>query len=256
MKKHKLPQINIKILASLSFFILAVLSWFFYQIPAITIGDTTYVLFIFIPFLASVMGGIFLALHMKEVAKIKEETFKEKGKASLLYYRTKSKKQINAQSDKTITASLSVGLAIGILLPILITSGVVGFPVGVPGVFAAYENPTYMDAIIFVAQDQTDKNEYIFPDYVCTHFTEDFVDNARSAGWRAGYVRLNNPDGPGHAIAVFLTTDMGLFFVEPQNDFIFPSERMSEMLDEGYYTIAGMDMPLNRYTIDWNNPIW
>lgn len=256
MKKHKIPKLNVKILASVLFFVLALLSWFFYQIPAITIGETTYVLFIFIPFLAALMGGIFLSLHLSEAAKTKQVTFKEKGVASLRYYRTKPTKEDVRRNERTTTIVVSIGLVAGILVPIVVASGVVGFPIGVPGVYASYTNPTYMDMVVFVTQDTTDQNLYVFPQYVCTHFTEDFVDNARAAGWRAGYVRLNNPEGAGHAIACFLTTDMGLYFVEPQNDFMFSLEAMNIMLEDGLYSIMGYNMPMDRYVIDWHNPIW
>jgi hypothetical protein len=255
MKTHKLPKINLNIIVAVLFLILAYLSWLFYQIPALTLGDTTYVIFIFIPFLCVMMSGIFFLFHINEVAKQKEEAFKRTGKATITYYRTKTKKE-KKKMDKRKTAAVSVVFILGMIAPVVIASGVVGFPLGVPDLFATYKNPTYMEAIIFITQDSTDQNQYILPTYKCTHFTEDFVTNARAAGWRAGYVRLNNPEGAGHAIAVFDTTDAGFLFVEPQTDRTFSLTIMLTMIKDGYYAIGGMNMPLDSYSIDWHNPLW
>jgi predicted nuclease with TOPRIM domain len=77
-------------------------------------------------------------------------------------------------------------------------------------------DPTYDQAISFIESDETDQNEYT-PEYVCYDFTADFSGNATQEGYRCGFVYIEFVTG-AHAIACFNTTDMGLIFVEPQND--------------------------------------
>lgn len=77
-------------------------------------------------------------------------------------------------------------------------------------------DPTYDEAITFIESDETDQNEYT-PDYVCYDFTADFNSNAAQEGYRCGFVYIEFVTG-AHAIACFNTTDLGLIFVEPQND--------------------------------------
>ncbi len=77
-------------------------------------------------------------------------------------------------------------------------------------------DPTYDEAIAFIESDETDQNEYT-PDYVCYDFTADFSSNATQEGYRCGFVYIEFVSS-AHAIACFNTTDMGLIFVEPQND--------------------------------------
>ena len=77
-------------------------------------------------------------------------------------------------------------------------------------------DPTYDEAIDFINSDETDENEYT-PDYVCYDFTADFASNAFQMGYRCGFVYIEFTDS-AHAIACFNTTDMGLIYIEPQND--------------------------------------
>ena len=77
-------------------------------------------------------------------------------------------------------------------------------------------DPTYQEALQFIALDQTNKNEYS-ETYTCFHFTADFEKNAFEARYRCGFVYIEFPDG-AHAIVCFNTTDHGLIFIEPQDD--------------------------------------
>ena len=79
-------------------------------------------------------------------------------------------------------------------------------------------DPTYDEAVAFIDSDETDENQYT-PDYVCYDFTADLVDNAAQLGYRCGFVYIEFSNS-AHAIACFNTTDMGLIYVEPQNDAI------------------------------------
>ncbi len=77
-------------------------------------------------------------------------------------------------------------------------------------------DPTYAEAIAFINSDRTNENEYT-PDYVCYDFTADFNTNAFQMGYRCGFVYIEFDDS-AHAIACFNTTDIGLIYIEPQND--------------------------------------
>lgn len=78
-------------------------------------------------------------------------------------------------------------------------------------------DPTYQEALEFIAVDQTDNNEYDEDNYNCFHFTADVEKNAFRVGYRCGFVYIELQDG-AHAIISFNTTDYGLIFVEPQDD--------------------------------------
>ena len=64
--------------------------------------------------------------------------------------------------------------------------------------------------------DQTDKHEYT-DNYYCMHFAFDLVANLTAQGWRAGYAEVKMSSGLGHAF-VWVETDSGLMYVEPQSD--------------------------------------
>jgi len=101
-------------------------------------------------------------------------------------------------------------------------------------------DPTYQEALQFIALDQTDKNQYNEENYTCLNFAADFKINAFDAGYRCGFVFVEFAEG-GHAIVCFNTTDYGLIFVEPQNDNIVNLE-----IGQPYW-----DDIVVRYTIVW-----
>jgi septal ring factor EnvC (AmiA/AmiB activator) len=77
-------------------------------------------------------------------------------------------------------------------------------------------DPTYEEAVAFIASDLTDLNPYT-QSYVCYDFTADFIANAQNSGYRCGFVYMEFSSS-AHAIACFNTADQGLIYVEPQND--------------------------------------
>lgn len=79
------------------------------------------------------------------------------------------------------------------------------------------KDPNYLEVLIFIERDQTDKNYYIREEYVCQNFATNFRKNAMRAGLRCGYVQVFFPHC-SHALNCFNTTDCGLIFVEPQKD--------------------------------------
>ena len=93
-------------------------------------------------------------------------------------------------------------------------------------------DPTYAEAIAFLKEDKTDKNEYIedtYGVYVCSHFARDVCNNAAEASLRSAFVELRYLDG-GHAIIAFYTIDKGLVYFEPRTD-----ERVKPVIGKRYY---------------------
>jgi len=93
-------------------------------------------------------------------------------------------------------------------------------------------DPTYKEAITFLRQDKTDKNEYVkdtYGVYVCSHFARDAGNNAEEAGLRCAFIELRYSDG-GHALIAFDTTDKGLTYFDPVSD-----ERAEPVVGKRYY---------------------
>jgi len=81
-------------------------------------------------------------------------------------------------------------------------------------------DPTYEEAVAFLTEDKTDKNEYILDTYgvyVCSHFARDVGNNAEEEGLRCAFVELRYSDG-AHSIIAFDTIDEGLVYFDPQTD--------------------------------------
>ncbi len=90
-------------------------------------------------------------------------------------------------------------------------------------------NPTFAEVVSFLAEDKTDTKEYKEPTYVCTHFAQDFNDNAEGRGIRCAYVDVRYPDS-AHAIIAFDTVDEGLVYFDPSSD-----ERVRPVIGKAYW---------------------
>jgi hypothetical protein len=77
-------------------------------------------------------------------------------------------------------------------------------------------DPTYQEALNFIASDKTDQNEYS-DNYTCFNFANDVICNAFKDGYECGFVYVEFPDS-AHAIVCFNTTNYGLVYIEPQTD--------------------------------------
>lgn len=113
------------------------------------------------------------------------------------------------------------------------------------------QNPTYQEMKLFLAQDTTNSNNYEEDMYVCTDFAVAVNNNAESQGIRCAIVDMFYPDGYGHTIVAFETTDRGLIFIEPQFD-----REVEMVIGESYsksnkFTAAPRDDTINRYLIAW-----
>ncbi len=113
------------------------------------------------------------------------------------------------------------------------------------------KNPTYQEMKTFLAQDPTNQNSYVENKYVCVDFAATVNNNAETKGIRCAVVDIFYPDGYGHTIVAFDTTDRGLIYVEPQFD-----EEVKLVVGRSYsqinnFTTAPRDDTIQRYLVAW-----
>lgn len=110
-------------------------------------------------------------------------------------------------------------------------------------------DPTYQEALSFIASDHTEQHQY-GANYTCFDFTADFKANAFKAGYKCGFVYVEFLNA-SHAIVAFNTTDHGLIFMEPQFDNI-----VTLILGQLYSGINNYELPdyddtIVRFVIIW-----
>jgi hypothetical protein len=113
------------------------------------------------------------------------------------------------------------------------------------------QNPTYQEMKTFLAQDTTNVNNYVEDQYVCVDFAATVNNNAEAKGIRCAVVDIFYPDGYGHTIVAFDTTDRGLIYIEPQFD-----QEVKLVVGRSYsqlnnFTAAPRDDTIKRYLIVW-----
>ncbi len=112
-------------------------------------------------------------------------------------------------------------------------------------------NPTYQEMKKFLAEDITNLRTYEEGAYVCVDFTTEVNNNAEERGIRCAIVDIFYPEGYGHTIVAFDTTDRGLVFIEPQFD-----REVRLVVGESYsringFTPAPRDDTIVRYVVSW-----
>jgi flagellar basal body-associated protein FliL len=115
----------------------------------------------------------------------------------------------------------------------------------------ALHNPTYQEMKTFLAQDTTNSKTYTEDEYVCVDFSAAVNNNAEAEGIRCATVDIFHPEGYGHTIVAFETTDRGLIFIEPQFD-----REVELVIGKSYsqinnFTPAPRDDTINRFVIIW-----
>lgn len=115
----------------------------------------------------------------------------------------------------------------------------------------APQNPTYQEMKAFIAQDATNLNEYEPDKYVCTDFAAAVNNNADAKGIRCAIVDIFYPEGYGHTIVAFETTDKGLIFIEPQFD-----QEIKLVVGQSYsqtnnFTPSPRADTVNRFLVIW-----
>jgi len=89
-------------------------------------------------------------------------------------------------------------------------------------------NPSYWELWNFLARDDTNELEWS-EDFDCTEFSNRLIRNLARKGFFACTVEIdlrNEEEDFGHILVAVNTTDVGLVYVEPQDDTIIPSEKM------------------------------
>lgn len=113
------------------------------------------------------------------------------------------------------------------------------------------QNPTYQEMKLFLAQDDTNLNQYKENEYVCTDFAAAVNNNADAKGIRCAILDIFYPEGYGHTIVAFETTDRGLIFIEPQFDVEVKLVTGQSYAKINNFTPAPRDDTINRYLIVW-----
>jgi hypothetical protein len=113
------------------------------------------------------------------------------------------------------------------------------------------KNPTYQEMKTFLSQDPTNNNTYVEGQYVCVDFAAAVNNNAEAKDIRCAVVDIFYPDGYGHTIVAFDTTDRGLIYIEPQFD-----QEVKLTVGKSYsrlngFTSAPRDDTIQRYLVVW-----
>jgi hypothetical protein len=111
-------------------------------------------------------------------------------------------------------------------------------------------NPTYQEMLDFIAFDQTVKNTFNEKNYTCLNFAVDVKNHAFLKGYKCGLVYIVFPSC-AHAIVCFNTTDLGLIFIEPQNDAI-----VKPIVGQPYWDRTKYIPPLYNDTIIYMAIVW
>ena len=112
-------------------------------------------------------------------------------------------------------------------------------------------NPSYQEMKQFLAEDTTESKTYSENQYVCVDFAVGVNNNAEEMGIRCAIVDIFHPEGYGHTIVAFETTDKGLIFIEPQFD-----REVKLVVGKSYSQINGFapaprDDTIIRYLVAW-----
>jgi len=110
-------------------------------------------------------------------------------------------------------------------------------------------DPTYQEALQFIASDQTDKNQYDENTYNCHDYTANVKNNAFEGGYRSGYVYIEFREGV-HALVAFDTVDQGMIYIEPQDDNIMTLTVGQPYWDRTLYEVT-YDDTIVRFTVIW-----
>ena len=89
----------------------------------------------------------------------------------------------------------------------------------------------WSDLQLFLAQDHTNWNRWVCPEYTCNEFTNDLINNAVSRGIPAGAVALFWSEFEiGHAFVWFDTIEHGRVYAEPQTDYTYLIPKIGDRL--------------------------
>jgi len=93
----------------------------------------------------------------------------------------------------------------------------------------------------FLAEDETDKIEYKFPEFVCVDYASALISRLAEEGYfscMANFYLNCNGEEVGHA-GVAAYTDLGLMYVEPMDDIVIPYYSFD--VGDDYCKVVGWD---------------
>ena len=111
-------------------------------------------------------------------------------------------------------------------------------------------DPTYAEVLNFRAENTVDQNPYNKDTYVCVNFAGDFKNDAFRAGYRCGYVTIDFVDS-GHVIMYFDCIDVGVVYIEPQNDEIVTLVVGQHYWDRTIYSPPSYDDTVIQFFTIW-----
>lgn len=111
-------------------------------------------------------------------------------------------------------------------------------------------DPTYAEVLNFRAENTVDQNPYVVGSYVCWNFAGEFKNDAVRAGFRCGFVHIDFVDG-AHAIVRFDCVDVGVVYIEPQNDEIVTLVVGQPYWDRTIYSPPSYDDTVIRFFTIW-----
>jgi hypothetical protein len=112
-------------------------------------------------------------------------------------------------------------------------------------------NPSFQEMLEFIAKDNTNEHVYAEGEYVCVDFSHAVNNNAEAQGFRCAVVDIFYPEGKGHTIVAFETTDKGIQFVEPQFDHLVSVEVGKSYAQTNKYKTPPGDDTIVRYLLTW-----
>jgi len=106
-------------------------------------------------------------------------------------------------------------------------------------------NPTYQEVFDTLIIDKTDELEYIPGEFMCSDFAVTLHNNFERNGVKCAVVQFNLPYCNGHVACAVMTTDKGLWFIEPQDNL---------MMNEGAlfgFKNRYLGFPVRGYLLIW-----
>ena len=117
-------------------------------------------------------------------------------------------------------------------------------------------NPTYLEVISFLSSDKTDRKPYDEETFNCANYAQEVNNNAEKQGIPCAFVSVNLSVS-AHACIAFNTTDKGLIYYEPQNDYKVNLEVGKDywadcvVCPSGYYFKRNNDFIIEDFKIIW-----
>jgi len=117
-------------------------------------------------------------------------------------------------------------------------------------------DPLYSEIHNFLSSDQTNKKPYDDDTFNCANYAQEVNNNAENQSIRCAFVAVNLSE-ESHALVGFNTTDRGLVYFEPQNDYEVKLQTGKDYWADcvvppyGYYYERDAGWIIQDFTIYW-----